>query len=219
MRRPLLTTALICSVLVVALARCASCSEECSGPRQGSEGCPCQTDQDCTTVGAVLLCESGSCAPGDPPDAHGAVECNSDGDCDANQACGADATCQPAPACQRLEPAGPLGARSKASADVVVFSSATVSVSAVADAPQASCGIEIQIEDPALTVTGYFTRDGELEATGCVGRWFAAHRAGFVECQDELVALANPGVQTCLGAECAGADCRALGAGEMGVCP
>ena len=235
-RCPLPIVMLCCCALVVALARCAGCSEECAGQRQGSEGCPCQTDQDCTTVGAVLLCVDGSCTPGDPPDAHGPSPCEDDTICAATEACAADATCQPAPACQRLEPNGALTTRARdttggcaidddcdvgacsASACQPVLSTATIAAATVDAAPQADCGMAIDIAEPAVSATGFFARDGELTAAGCTGRWFAAHRAGFVDCGGQVVALSAPNVTTCIGPECTTGGCRAL-SDEMGVCP
>lgn len=215
MSRRLLIAALTVLALPLALARCAGCSEECSGRQQGSEGCPCQTDQDCTTLGAVLLCAEGSCAPGDPPDASGHDACDADADCGQGEACGADGSCQPAPACQRLE-ISELVVRTQVGAATVV-SSAEVAPSEVAGSPQADCGLSIEIADPAVAVAGYFGRDGTLTATGCTGRWFAAHRAGLLRC-GELHAVSAPGVTTCVGDECDAAGCRVL-EGEMGVCP
>ena len=207
---------LACLALVPALARCAGCSEECTGLRWGSETCPCQTDQDCTTVGAVLLCTNGACAPGDPPDVHGDDPCDDDDDCGTGSACAADATCQPSPACQRIE-LGELATRALDGADTVI-SSATVAPSDVDGAPQADCGVTVDVEEPAMSTTGFFARGGALTATGCTGQWFAAHRAGFLVCGGASVALSAPGVTTCIGAACDVAGCREIG-GNMGVCP
>lgn len=216
MHRPTLLAPLACLALVLALARCAGCSEECAGQRQGSEGCPCQADQDCTTVGAVLLCTNGACAPGDPPDTHGDVNCESDADCGTGTACAADATCQPAPSCQRIE-VGELATRGLVGGQPVV-SSAEVAPSEVDGAPQADCGLSIVVLDPAMSATGYFSRDGELNATACTGQWFAAHRVGFLVCGAASVALSAPGVASCIGTECDVGGCREIG-GNVGVCP
>ncbi len=227
---------LSCCALVVALARCAGCSEECSGQRQGSEGCPCQADQDCTTVGAVLLCTEGACAPGDPEDVHGPSLCDDDAVCAATEACAADGTCQPAPACQRIEPSVALATRARdlaggcvtdndcdvgscsANACQPVLSTATLAAATVDGAPQADCGVAISVADPAVSATGFFARDGALTGAGCTGRWFAAYRAGFIACAGRVVALSEASVTTCIGPECATGGCRAL-ASEMGVCP
>lgn len=236
----MLRSALIVTFVVVtvpvALARCAGCSEQCSGLQQGSEGCPCQHDQDCTTLGEVLLCSDGACAPGDPPDAPGQTTCDDDGDCGTTEACAADGSCQPAPACQRLEPGAPLAARARDTGsgcttdddcDVgtcdgtscsAVTGNANVTGADVTAAPQADCGVTIAVAEPALSATGYFTRDGELVSGDCTGAWFAAHRAGYLQCGGVTVALSVAGVATCVGSECGGGGCRALGGGT-GVCP
>lgn len=207
---------LACLALALALARCAGCAEECQGQLQGSQGCPCQTDQDCTTVGAVLLCAAGTCAPGDPPDTHGDDACDVDGDCAEGAACAADGTCQPAPACQRIE-VGELATRALVAGQPVV-STAVVTPSDVAGAPQADCGVNLAVVEPAMTAAGYFSRDGALTADGCTGQWFAAHRAGFLVCGASSVALSAPGVATCIGTECDAPGCREVG-GNVGVCP
>ncbi len=228
--------ALLVVMLAVALSRCAGCREECAGQRQGSEGCPCQHDQDCTTLGAVLLCVEGTCAPGDPPDAAGQTTCDDDAACGTTDACAADGTCQPAPSCQRLEPAEPLTARARdtgsgcttdGDCDVgtcdgtscsSVTSTATVQAASVTAAPSSDCGVTVAVADPTLSATGYFMRDGELVSNDCTGAWFAAHRVGYLQCDGVTVALSPTGVATCVGTECGGGGCRALGGG-VGVCP
>ncbi len=233
-RLPLLP--FLVATVALTLTRCAGCSEECSGRQRGSEGCPCQVDQDCTTFGTVLLCAEGVCAPGDPPDAPGHEACDDDDACGSSGSCAADGTCQPAPACQRLEPPAALSARARDTGsgcttsddcDVgtcdgtscsAVASTASVSAATVDEAPQGDCGLTIAVAAPSVSMTGYFNRAGELVSDACEGAWFAAHRAGYLECDGVTVALSASDVVTCVGNECGEGGCRALGGG-IGVCP
>ena len=209
----------LAATCALVLACCDGCREGCSRLGQREEGCSCQADQDCNAAGVVLLCTEGTCQPGEPQDVQGTVVCDSDAECDADEGCAADGTCQPAPTCQRLEPSGELAALFEAGAGVVSSSTAAVTGAEVPGAPQSSCGFAVNVADPARVVTGWLSRDGELSSDDCEGRWFAAHRAGFVQCEGTLVALSSPDVTLCLGAACAQGSCRPLGDGRMGVRP
>lgn len=218
MRRPSATPALLSLGLVLALAQCDGCREECAVQGLRAEGCGCERDTDCTTVGELLMCVDGTCAPGDPPDAEGDTPCDVDRDCGGGAACAADGTCQPAAACQRLEPNGPLTARSLAVGGEQVLSTATVAAADVEGAPRDDCGLAITVETPGVEAIGWFALDGALTDATCEGRWFAAYRAGFLICGGALVALSPDGVTTCVGDDCDG-RCTSLGDGDIGVCP
>lgn len=204
---------------MLVLAHCDGCREECSRLGQRAEGCSCQADQDCNAAGVVLMCAEGTCRAGEPPDVHGTVVCDTDTECGADEACAADGTCQPAPACQRLEPSGELSTLSEAGPGAASSGTATVASADAPGAPQASCGFTLDVAAPTFSITGWLDRDGELSSDDCEGRWFAAHRAGFVQCDGTLVALSAPDVTLCLGADCTQGSCRPLGDGRMGVCP
>lgn len=206
----------LCLASTLALARCAGCSEECSGENQGAEGCPCGSDQDCTTrLGAILLCVEGACEAGDPPDAPGTDgACTTDDDCGAGQACGVDDICLAAPACQRIE----AGLQYRLDLDT------TGNVTNAVD----GCVHTWTVDEPALgpweasftiALDGTMTFQGESPCTQ--GRWFAGRRLGAVRCEGLIWAVGPPDVvaKACVAQDC-GPACQDLGDGDgVGVCP
>jgi hypothetical protein len=206
---PQLRSLLAVAVFAMALVDCAGCSEECSGLKAGSPGCPCSTDQDCSTqLGAVLLCADGACADGDPPDAPGNVACSGDGDCASGEACGGDGTCAPAPTCQRLTG--------------VTLHAATAGATPEPVGPTVQdCRHLFDFSAPAVTASVARIRlDGtaELENQACAeGRWFAAYRVGRFVCGGAVIAVSPTGLRPCVGADC-GAGCDQPPDADVGVC-
>jgi hypothetical protein len=202
---------------------CAGCSEQCSGDKQGSETCPCASDQDCTTrLGTVLLCTQGTCTRGDPPDSAGKA-CNGDGDCGAGEACGIDGTCAAAPSCQRID-----SVSADTTTPVLKFTLATGETGDVNTARQdcvhhwaATSGagdvlnVDVTIDlDGAMTVTDH-------GGAGCsAGHWFAGRRIGAITCGATVWAIApvEESAAVCVGGGC-DAACEQLGDTTVGVCP
>jgi hypothetical protein len=203
-------------LFVVLPSSCAGCSEECRDTKQGSEGCPCSTDQDCTTrLGEVLLCgEEGVCAPGDPPDAP-ADGCDNDGDCGDGELCGLG-QCSPAPECQRIDVTS-LRARVRDGAVFQPGIDATVS--------EQGCVHEVTAGTRQFTMELIHPRTGALTADGActAGAWFAAMRAGVFRCDAAVLILADgePCLMGAVNPCAAGLTCVALGSDideDAGVC-
>jgi hypothetical protein len=200
----------ICVLPALALAQCAGCSEECSGDARGADGCPCSSDQDCTTrLGAVLLCTDGTCVVGDPPDAPGAFgACTDDADCGAGLACGVDEICVAAPRCQRIE--------------VALQTRAADGSSEAVDASLAGCTHAWTLRGSSITADvdlDGVMQIGNVSGAACTaGRWFAGQRVGEIVCGGESFAIGPPAVvgRACVG-DC-GAQCTLLGV-AVGVCP
>lgn len=214
MRLRLVVLPVLCIVSTLGLAGCAGCSERCSGQSLGAEGCPCGSDQDCTTsAGNILLCIDGSCAPGDPPDAPAPFgACTADADCAAGQACGLDEICLAAPACQRIE----VGLAYRIDADT------TGSVRNAVD----DCAHTWTVDDAVagweasftIGLDGAFAFDGDGAA--CTqGRWFAGRRLGEVRCRGLFYAVGPPDVvaRACVAQTCE-PTCERVGE-AVGLCP
>jgi hypothetical protein len=187
-------------------ASCNGCSPQCQG-EQRPAGCPCQSDQDCTTKGGVvLLCTTGTCKAGNPPDAPG-THCTTDAQCKAGEACGVDDVCLPAPKCQRVDDASaPLSFVAEPSGATGPLASATQADcrhtwSATArDASSFAVDVTIGL-DGAMTVTDH----GSVPpCTG--GAWRAGARVGELDCgattwfigpADALTADCNGDAGTC----------------------
>jgi hypothetical protein len=196
----LVATSALCALATLCLARCAGCSEECGGKNAGAEGCPCASDQDCTTrLGSVLLCVDGNCQVGDPEDVFtGLDECGVDGDCAAGEACGADGFCEPAPACQRIE----------------IDLKARRGVEPLVNVTRALDGCS-----HTWSVVGAWSADFEIDLGGDIafsagactaGSWRAGSRFGTLTCDGETWVV---------GPEDAIADVCVLDGGVVGACP
>lgn len=222
MKRTLLPLLLALHVVLGTQASgCAGCSEQCGGANQGSAGCPCSSDQDCTTrLGEVLLCGTdGTCAPGDPEDA-AAQDCASDAECGAGELCTADGVCALAPSCQRI--------------DVEEVRVRTMLGAAVINPTEAGAltrdGCAHALVTPTLSVTldAISPRDGAAVVAGQCSRgaWFAAAQAGVMVCgsMNDDVAIVAVGREPCFvgaASACATGTCEALGSADAitaGVC-
>jgi hypothetical protein len=211
--------AAVALLFVVLPSSCAGCSEECRDTKQGSEGCPCSTDQDCTTrLGEVLLCgDEGVCGPADPPDAP-AEACDNDGDCGDGELCGLG-LCSPAPACQRIDTER-MRARERAGATLNPTFDAAVS--------REGCNHEIVFGNAPgqaiFELIQIHPRTGALIAAGdCTdGAWFAGMRAGVFQCGTStvIVSVREP-CFTNVPTSCAEGTCVAIGSAideDAGVC-
>jgi hypothetical protein len=188
-------------VLIVGLARCAGCSEECSGTRAGAPECPCSSDQDCSTqLGTVLICsDQGVCVEGDPDDVPGVLDCSANTDCPDGEACGGDGFCATAPECQRLSGEG-------------VLYVSVVEGGAVSAAPIEvdGCAHSFQLQNPLINVgIEQIKIDGDMEfalGVDCQdGHWFAPFRLGRFVCNDVTIAVMADvdGATPCVGDDCA----------------
>jgi hypothetical protein len=204
-------------LFVVLPSSCAGCSEECRDTKQGSEGCPCSTDQDCTTrLGEVLLCgEEGVCAPGDPPDAP-ADGCDNDGDCGDGELCGLG-QCSPAPECQRID---------VTSLRASVWAGGIFQPAVDASIARTGCAHSVTAGALEFTMDQIHPRTGAVFATGsCEGsaEWFAPFRAGVLRCDTAVLILADgePCLMNAVNRCAAGLTCVALGSDideDAGVC-
>ena len=204
-----------CTLLCLSLARCTGCSAQCTGQNLGSAGCPCASDQDCTTrQGTVLLCVDGNCVEGNPDDAAGGAPCATSDACPAGQACGFDGVCLPAPTCQRID--APLGF-------TVVNGAGNVVETGSLTATRADCAHTWSATSTAhgsIAATVAVDLDGNITATGdcAFGHWFAGARVGSLTCSADTWAVSPADVAVCLACD-AGCAASLDGAGTFAVCP
>ena len=213
-RLSLVWTVVSCTAWALVASSCAGCSEECSDTKQGSEGCPCSSDQECTTrLGEVLLCQEGVCKPGDPPDAP-AQSCEQDADCGNGERCGLG-LCSPAPSCQRLD---------VERLSVRMHNGAVLNPARDIAVTRDQCAHNFVSDDVTFTAdsihpaTGVATVAGDCDAGG----WFASKRAGVFSCGGDIAIVADGA--PCLvnaASPCETGTCEAIGSPldeNAGVC-